>query len=128
MDGEIVTIEIPNAVFNAWEKHDDFQSFHQDFVGRNPPAKSFKGQKGIKKDGNKQLGPKLPPKKRRLAADLSDCIVDLDQVAPAADDETLCSVPSLNARAATKLSTMPVLCITKKLGAFIKNESGHDVT
>ena len=93
---------------------------------RNPPAKSFKGQKGNKKDGNKQPGPKIPPKKRRLVPDLSDCIVDLDQVSPAADDETLCSVPILNARAAAKLSTMPVLCITKKLGAYIKNESGHE--
>jgi hypothetical protein len=44
VDGEIVTIEIPNAVHNAWEKHDDFQTFHQE-----SPSKILQGPEGEQK-------------------------------------------------------------------------------
>ncbi|CAK9020636.1 Uncharacterized protein SCF082_LOCUS14989, partial [Durusdinium trenchii] len=63
------------------------------------------------------------PKKRRLLPEIGDCLVALDAVADAG--EVLCDIPVVNARATKKLSTMPTLCISKKLGAVVKNTSGE---
>ena len=127
-DGEIVTVEIPKAVVDAWEKNPQFQEFYQEFIERNPPAKQFRGQKGGKKNETKPTTTTKPmlPKKRRLLPEIGDCLVALDAVADAG--EVLCDIPVVNARATKKLSTMPTLCISKKLGAVVKNTSGEEVT
>lgn len=125
MDQEIVTLEIPNSLVTAWEKHPDFISYHQEFLGRHPPAKSFKKDK---KPPKPPSAPKLLSKKRRLAPSLESSIVGLDEVKVPDGEELLCEVPLVNARAGKKLSTLPMLCISKSVGPFIKNESGHEVT
>lgn len=90
--------------------------------------KSFKGTANAnKKGGHSQPTGPLPPKKRRLAEDLSGSIVDAAQVTPAQDDQLLVEVPIVNARAGKKLTTMPLLRITKNMGPYILNEAGQDV-
>ena len=54
VDGEIVTLDIPNDVIKTWEKHDDFQTYYQEFLIRNPPSKTFKPKAGGKKNWNQQ--------------------------------------------------------------------------
>ena len=128
VDGQIVTIEIPDSITKQFESRDEWKQFHEGFLRRFPGVKSFKGTANAnKKGGHSQPTGPLPPKKRRLAEDLSGSIVDAAQVTPAHDDQVLVEVPIVNARAGKKLATMPLLRITKNMGPYILNEAGQDV-
>ena len=57
--------------------------------------------------------------------DVSKCLAPLETFK--VDDEILAEGPIVNARAAAKLTTMPVLVLSKAGGPYVKNETGHEV-
>eukprot|EP00435_Cladocopium_sp_Y103_P022453 s2116_g5.t1 len=126
VDGQIVTLEIPEAILKQWESKPEFKTYYEEFLGRNPPVKEFKGMSKKKtSDPSKTGTPPILPKKRRLVEDISGSIVD---VAALADpDQVVIEVPIVNARAAKKLTTMPLLRISMKNGPLIVNQTGQDV-
>ena len=131
VDGEIVTLEIPTAVINQWEGKEEFKTFYESFLTRHHPAKTLKGSKGggnKNKDSKQLIVPKIAGKRRRIE-DISDCFVDPSKLQePEAAEDILGSVPIINARAGKKLNTMPTLEIWNNVGAFIRNDSGHEVS
>ena len=124
VDNEIVTIEIPEALVKQWNDKPEFRTFYDDFVARNPPAKTFKGAT-TKASGKAVKKLLVPPSKRKLAPDLSSCLVALDEVPQ--DDTALAQVALINGRSSSKLTTMPLLMVGKKLGPYIRNETGEEV-
>ena len=129
VDGQIVTLEIPESIVKQWESKPEFKTYYEEFLGRNPPVKEFKGLSVSKKktDPSKPGNPTavLPTKKRRLVEDISGSIVDVSSLPD--PDEVLIQVPIVNARAAKKLTTMPLLRITKNGGPMIVNQTGQEV-
>ena len=125
MDGQIVTLEIPEAVVKQYQGKDDFKNFHDGFLIRHPPVKSYKS---MNKGGNKdaKLPPVPLPRKRPLEVDLSANLVDVASVLATEGDEVLAEVPIINARSGQKLVSTPVLRITRKTGPVIVNQSGHE--
>lgn len=126
--GEIVTIEVPEHVKKQFPG-EEFQKWHDDFLARNPLAKTFEGK--LPKDSKKKQVGKITPtvsKKRPLSKDLSGWMHGLDTLP--IDDEIIAEVPILNCKAGAgvKLSTMPTLCLSKKTGIYVKNQTGHEVT
>lgn len=127
--GEIVTIEVPEHVKKQFPG-EDFQKWHDDFLGRNPLTKTFEGKKTKDSTKNQKQGGQLTPtvsKKRPLSKDLSTWMHGLDTLP--IDDEIIAEVPILNCKAGAgvKLSTMPTLCLSKKTGIYVKNQTGHEV-
>ena len=121
VDGQVVSVEIPNNVHKEWGHHKDFKQFSETFVIRNPPAKQQQQQQtGRTKVG--QPAKSLLPQKRKATEDVSACI--LDEVP---SGEVLLEVPVLNAKAAKRLATLPSLLVLQD-GAVIQNNSGHDVS
>ncbi|CAJ1437658.1 unnamed protein product [Effrenium voratum] len=120
VDGQVVSVEIPNNVHKEWGHHKDFKQFAETFVIRNPPAKQQQQQTGRTKVG--QPAKSLLPQKRKATEDVSACI--LDEVP---SGEVLLEVPVLNAKAAKRLATLPSLLVLQD-GAVIQNNSGHDVS
>lgn len=120
VDGEIVTIEVPEVVKKQFAS-DEFQQWHEEFLVRHPLAKSLQGKK-TKKDTKTTAKPRQP--KRAAPKDFSKCLHAVDSL-PA--DELECEVAIVNSRASGKLSTMPVLCVGKKNGIYVKNQSGYEV-
>ena len=128
VDQEIVTIEIPESVSKQWEGKAEWKTFHEEFLGRNPLIKTFKG---AKKAGNSGVGgPKgskttVSAKRKQPPPDFSTSFTGIGDLP--ADDEKIAEVPVINARAASKLATLPMLVVTKKVGIMIKNETGAEV-
>ena len=120
VDGEIVTIEVPEVVKKQFAS-DDFQQWHEEFLVRHPLAKTLQGKKP-KKDTKNPAKPRHP--KRAAPKDFSKCLVAVDSL-PA--EELQCEVAIVNSRASGKLSTMPLLCVGGKTGIFVKNQSGYEV-
>lgn len=120
VDGEIVTIEVPEVVKKQFAS-DEFQQWHEEFLVRHPLAKSFQAKKP-KKDTKTTAKPRQP--KRAAPKDYSKYLQAVDSL-PA--DELECEVAIVNSRASGKLSTMPVLCVGKKNGIYVKNQSGYEV-
>lgn len=108
-----------------WGEHAPFKQMVEEFVARNPPAKTFQSGGKSSKTGSKAnpAGSKLPVK-RRVTEDVSMCILSVED-APSAAVE--CEVPILNGRAGAgkKLNSMPLLVVTKD-GPYIKNETGEE--
>ena len=123
-DGEIVTIEVPDMIKKQFAKFEDFQRWHEDFLLRFPPASTFKS----KDKGNQDKKPVLKPKtkKRPAPKDLSKQIGSATEL-PEKDD-ILQQVPVVNCRASGKLETMPSLIVSQKVGIYIRNDCGQEVT
>ncbi|CAL1166517.1 unnamed protein product [Cladocopium goreaui] len=126
VEGQIVTLEIPEAVVKQYGSKEEFKTFHEGFLLRNPPTKTFKTNK--KGAGNNPIQSAPVQKKRLREEDLSSCLVDVDEKLTPEGDSILVEVPIINARAGKKLDTMPVLRISTRVGAYIVNQSGHEVT
>ena len=126
VEGQIVTLEIPEAVMKQYGSKEEFKLFHEGFLLRNPPTKTFKltNKKGA---GNNPIQSAPVQKKRLREEDLSSCLVDVDEKLTPEGDSILVEVPIINARAGKKLETMPVLRISTRVGAYIVNQSGHEV-
>ena len=122
-DGEICTIELPDNIIKQWGDKDEFKVWHEDFLLRNPPAST------LASSGNSHpkasATPVVSSRKRPLPMDMSQFLTPLENFK--ADDEILCEAPIVNARAAAKLTTMPVLVVSKAGGPYIKNETGNEV-
>ena len=126
VDGQIVTLEIPESVLKQWESKPEFKTYYEEFLGRNPPVKEFKGLSKKKTDPSKTGNPTaVLPKKRRLVEDITGSIVDVSSLPD--PDDVVVQVPIVNARAGKKLTTMPLLRITKNSGPMIVNQTGQDV-
>lgn len=119
MDGEIAAIEIPESVIKQWQHKPDLKGFLEDFLVRNPTVKGGKVQVNAGK-APRTMKRKTPP------PDMSDSYLGIDALPT--DDEMVGQVAIVNARANGKLSTMPLLCISKKVGPMIKNETGCEVS
>eukprot|EP00913_Durusdinium_trenchii_P006544 g6147.t1 len=127
VDGTIVTLEVPDGILKKYDAMPEFKTYHDGFLVRHPPTKSFKSPaKKNTKDTAGTTTP-LPTKKRPREEDISGLLVDASAVEPDGD-ETLVEVPVVNARAGEKLSTMPILRVTQKVGPYILNQTGHNVT
>eukprot|EP00435_Cladocopium_sp_Y103_P046086 s1680_g13.t1 len=124
-DGEIVTIEIPDSLVKQWEGKQEFKTYFDEFIARNPPSKTFKGGKKSAKDGA-QKNPRAISKRKQPTPELSQCITGVEQLPT--DDEILGEVPIVNARANGKLSSFPMLMLSKKVGQAIKNETGLEAS
>ena len=122
-DNEIVTIEIPDQIVKQWEGKPDFKSWHEDFLIKHPPAVTFKG-KASTMESTAAGSSLITPKKRKLPVDISDSIIAIESFPEA--EALLVEVPLVNARAGTKLTTMPILGVGEKSGPFVKNDTGHD--
>lgn len=126
VDGTIVTLEVPDGILKKYDAMPEFKTYHDGFLVRHPPTKSFKSPaKKNTKDTAGTTTP-LPTKKRPREEDISGLLVDASAVEPDGD-ETLVEVPVVNARAGEKLSTMPILRVTQKVGPYILNQTGHNV-
>lgn len=87
-----------------------------------PPFGQESPREKTKKDTKTTAKPRQP--KRAAPKDFSKCLHAVDSL-PA--DELECEVAIVNSRASGKLSTMPVLCVGKKNGIYVKNQSGYEV-
>ena len=125
VDGEIVTIEMPDSLVKQWEGKQEFKAYFDEFISRNPPSKTFKGGKKSAKDGA-QKNPRATSKRKQSTPELSQCITGVEQLPT--DDEILGEVAIVNARANGKLSSFPMLMLSKKVGQAIKNETGLEVS
>ena len=126
VDGDIVTIELPEATQKQWKDKEDFQLFHEDFVSKHPTLETFKAQHS-KTSKQKEGGVAVtvtPPRKRPLGPDLSGCLAGLEKLPEA--DEIICEVAIVNFRASGKLTTVPTLVVSKKAGVYIKNDTGFE--
>lgn len=99
-------------------------------LGQKPFDKDVWGEKTKDSTKNQKQGGQLTPtvsKKRPLSKDLSTWMHGLDTLP--IDDEIIAEVPILNCKAGAgvKLSTMPTLCLSKKTGIYVKNQTGHEV-
>ena len=68
VDGEVLTIEIPETLVKQWESKEEFKTYHAEFLGRNPTLKELKVKS--KKGGtvsSSVKNPKNPVNKRKQA-------------------------------------------------------------
>ncbi|CAE7279784.1 unnamed protein product, partial [Symbiodinium sp. CCMP2592] len=125
--GEIVTIELPDAMIKHWwDLKPEFKQFVEDFRSRNPLAKDFVVKKGAgpgSKDGGGTAPSVKNPKKRAAEKDLSGCIVEVKD----APGTRILEVPLVNARMATRSDSLPTLVISD-MGPMILNETSVAAT
>ena len=123
VNGEILTLEIPDGTIKEFWDTPDFRTFLSDFRQRHPLAQDL-AKKASRSESVEQqsfLHP-LPFSKKRPAEELLT-IVEVDAVPGGA---RLLEVPILNARTSGKVDAVPALVISDQ-GPFLTNTSSVEV-
>ena len=123
VNGEISTIEIPEAEVKKWWGKDEWRVFVQDFQDRHPTVKKL--EKATPKSSGTTPSTTPVPRKRSLEVDYSQCVVVEDDAPGSA---TIKDVGILNARfpADKKSNDLPSLVVSDA-GPYIKNSTGFTV-
>jgi hypothetical protein len=121
VDGNVVTLELPDSLIKQWWDRPEFKLFVEDFQLKHPLAKTFKQSKGNKGGGS---GTQKTPAKRKIADDLSKYILPIEDEP---GQTKVAEVSLVNVRLGGGASGLPTLVITEA-GPFIKNVCGKVVT
>ena len=126
MNGEICTIEIPEAEVKKWWGKEEWRVFVQDFQDRHPSVKKLEKETPKASSVGKTGGFTTPtPKKRCLEVDYSGSVV---AEADAPGNAKIKEVGILNARfpPEKKSADLPSLVVSDA-GPYIQNSTGFAV-
>ena len=120
MDGQAVTIELPEALVQKFWHRTDFQAIFEEFTSKHATAKTLKKKRGAKSDPAGPQGP-VPLKKQKQTPAPN---VTTKPAEESHGTTVIAESPLVNIKLPSGVKEQVMLVVSDK-GPYIRNQTGH---